>query len=65
LVFDAQKMILKSRELAKNNDYIIGYLNLLQRNIIGYKGFRLQMKAVNTDGTLDIIGNEAIESLYD
>lgn len=65
LVLDAKRMIMKARQLAKNNDFVIGYLNLLQRNIIGYNGYRLKMMAVNTDGTLDAVGNEIIQQLYD
>lgn len=61
---DSIQMILKSRELAKNNDFIIGYLNLLQRNIIGHNGFRLQLKARNSDGSIDVVGNDIIETLW-
>ena len=61
---DAIQMVLRSRELAKNNDFVSGYLNLMQRNVIGETGFKLQVQALNIDNSLDSIGNSTIERLW-
>lgn len=54
----------RSRELARNNEYAKQYLNLLKKNIVGKKGFSLQVKALDSVGNLDMSGNEAVEKAF-
>lgn len=54
----------RSRELVMDNDYAKNYIRILQRNVIGPKGIRLQAKARRPDGTLDASDNAAIESAW-
>lgn len=61
---DSTQMILRSRDLAKNNDFVTGYLNLITRNIVGADGFRLQVQGLKSDGTNDNIANSMIERLW-
>lgn len=58
---DMQKVVMRSRQLAKNNDNVTSYLNLMQRNIIGESGFRLQCRSKGAEGA-EI--NQQIESLW-
>lgn len=51
----------RSRDLARNDSYVARYLNLMISNIIGHNGIRLSLKARNTTGDLDIVGNRVIE----
>ena len=55
------KMRARSRDLARNNEYVRKYLDLLKSNVVG-SGFNLQVKAVDTVGRLDMSGNQAIEA---
>ena len=61
---DSIGMILKARDLAKNNDFVSGYLNTIVRNVIGSRGFRLQCNALNDDGSADQIANSLLEGLW-
>ncbi|MDD2365164.1 MAG: phage portal protein [Desulfuromonadaceae bacterium] len=54
----------RSRDLAENNDYIAGYLELLGNKVIGATGIRLQVKSRGGDGKLDREANNAIESAW-
>lgn len=54
----------RSRDLAENNDYVAGYLELLGNKIIGPKGIRLQVKSRGGDGQLDRDANNAIETAW-
>ena len=47
----------RSRDLVRNNQYAKRYMNLLKTNVIGGKGFGLQVKALDTVGNLDQAGN--------
>jgi lambda family phage portal protein len=51
----------RCRDLARNNEYARRYLHLVKTNVVGERGATLQVKALNTDGTLDAIGNSQIE----
>ena len=55
----------RSRDLERNNEYARRYLQLLQTNIVGESGFRLQLKGRNIDGTIDMAGNNIIEAAWD
>lgn len=54
----------RSRDLAENNDYVAGYLELLGNKIIGAKGIRLQVKSRGGDGKLDRDANATIEAAW-
>jgi len=54
----------RSRDLARNNEYAKRYLNLMKTNVVGDRGFSLQVKAVGGDGNLDQSGNDSVESAF-
>ena len=54
----------RSRDLARNNEYTKRYLSLLKTNVVGDRGFTLQVKALNSVGELDMTGNQAIEDAF-
>ena len=54
----------RSRTLVMDNDYAKNFIRIVQRNIIGPKGIRLQSKARRADGTLDQTDNAALESAW-
>jgi len=58
------RMRARSRDLARNNAYMRRYLQLLQSNVVGKKGFNYQSKAMGMDGGLDSAGNEMIEQAF-
>lgn len=58
---DMYSVVCRSRQLAKNNDNVTSYLNLMQRNIIGESGFRLQCRAKGENASEN---NAFIEQLW-
>lgn len=54
----------RSRDLARNNEYVKRYLELLKDNIVGHKGATLQVKALDPNGLLDNYGNSLIENAF-
>ena len=62
--FNLRKIRDRCREQARNNDYAKRYLQLMVTNVVGQNGIRIQSKARNEDGTLDIIGNQVIENAW-
>lgn len=40
----------RSRQLARDNDYFIGFLKKLEANVVGQNGLKLQVDAKNADG---------------
>lgn len=54
----------RSRDLARNNEYAKRYLSLLKNNVVGDRGFTLQVKAQDTGGQLDMMGNQEIEDAF-
>lgn len=54
----------RSEDLVKNNPYIAGYLLRETANVIGDKGFLLQVKTTFPDGTLDEFANTFIENKF-
>jgi lambda family phage portal protein len=54
----------RARDLARNNEYAKRYLTLLKNNVIGERGFTLQVKALTSDGKLDESGNQAVEERW-
>ena len=60
-----QKLVARSCEQCQNNPYAVKYLELLNSNVIGPMGMKLQAKARDTNGQLDIQANEALESAWE
>lgn len=58
------RMRARSRDLARNNEYVRRYLDLLKTNVVGERGFSLQVKALGLDGNLDQGGNQEIENAF-
>jgi lambda family phage portal protein len=54
----------RARALARDDVYVKRYLTLLKTNVVGEKGMTLQVKARNTDNSLDVIGNQIIEDAF-
>lgn len=54
----------RSRDLARNNEYAKRFLNLIKTNVVGEKGFTIQVRARNDDGSLDASGNVIIENAF-
>jgi len=59
-----KRMRSRSRDLARNNEYVKCYLDLMKTNVIGDKGMSLQVKALNSLGKLDQLGNQDIEMAW-
>lgn len=54
----------RSRWLSYNNDYVRRWLAMCETHIVGPHGFALQVRAQFPDGTLDEVGNSAVESAF-
>lgn len=54
----------RSRELARNNDYVRKFLKMCVANIIGPNGITLQNKARDPNGTQDKLANDIIEEAW-
>lgn len=54
----------RSRDLARNNEYARRYFDLMKTNIVGDRGFQLQVKALDSVGNLDKSGNDATEKAF-
>ena len=54
----------RSRELARDNEYAKRFLNLIRTNVVGEKGFTVQVRATNSDGGLDAAGNAILENAF-
>ncbi len=51
----------RSRELERDNDYVQKYFTLLDNNVLGAGGVGAQFKAVDRNGKLDALDNQAIK----
>ncbi len=54
----------RARELTRNNEYAKRYITLMKDNVVGERGFTLQVKARNIDGALDQDGNDRVEGAF-
>lgn len=54
-------LVARSREQLINNGYAKNFQRSCRRNIVGQKGFILQVRAVDENGTFDTVANKAIE----
>lgn len=57
-------LTLRARALAKNNEIVGSYINLMIRNVLGANGFTFAETAYNDDGTADKIANRVIETCW-
>lgn len=62
---DYQTMVRRARDLAQNNDFVTGYLENLERNVIGPDGFRLQSLARDASGAPDAARAAEIRELWE
>lgn len=51
-------LVLRTRELAKNNEFVAGFLENAERNIIGSEGFSLQSKAPEYNSVIEKLWRE-------
>lgn len=61
---DLSTLIVRCRDLAKNNEVFRSHLNNLEKSIIGQQGFRLQSLVKMDNNTLDENINNEIESAW-
>jgi lambda family phage portal protein len=54
----------RCRDLARNNEYAKRFLTLMKTNVVGERGFTLQVRARNQDGSIDVSGNDIIETAW-
>ncbi|MEW6612699.1 MAG: phage portal protein [Pseudomonadota bacterium] len=54
----------RSRGMARNNEWAIGYLIQLDDNVLGEAGIRLQMRLTRRDGTPDDDTNDRLEAAW-
>lgn len=50
-----------SRDLELNNDYMLKYLAAVVTNVVGSKGFSLQLQIKDNNGSLDTLANNLVE----
>jgi lambda family phage portal protein len=62
LRWELRTLIDRSRDLEENNEYISGFLRLVENNVLGSSPFALQMKVKEPDGRHDRIAEEIIEA---
>lgn len=61
---DLAKLIVRCRDLCKNNEIMRSHLNNFEKSIIGNKGFKLQSLVKNVDGILDEKINQELEAAW-
>jgi lambda family phage portal protein len=64
LRLDLRGLIAHSRIQAQNNDFMKAFLSMCRRHIVGPAGIRLQMRARQPDGTLDVAANRKVEDAW-
>lgn len=55
-------LTLRARALAKNNQTVNSYINLMLRSVLGANGFTLNCTAYNDDGSSDMVANDIIQN---
>lgn len=53
-------LIDRARDLERNNEYVVRYLNLIDNNVLGAGGVAVQSKATDPSGKLDDLANRVI-----
>ena len=61
---DLRKLKDRCRDLARNNEFVRRYINLMKTNVIGSHGIQLQVRAKDPTGNLDYVANNIIESRW-
>lgn len=61
---DLDRLIARSREMARNNDYAKRFLTLVAQNVVGPRGFILQSRVEERPGIPDSLANSAIEGAF-
>lgn len=61
---DYLALVLRCREMYKNNETVNSYVNLMIRSILGNQGFILNVTSYNEDGTSDLIANQIIQDFW-
>lgn len=61
---DLKQLIVRSRDLAKNNEIFRSHLNNMEKSIIGRQGFRLQSLIKTIDGKLDEQLNQEVQRVW-
>lgn len=61
---DLDRLRMRARDLAKNNDYARKFLRMVARNLAGPKGFILQARVEDGPAKPDRLANDAIESAF-
>ncbi|HEY0545310.1 MAG TPA: phage portal protein [Pyrinomonadaceae bacterium] len=54
----------RSRDLARNNDYVKKFLSMVRNNVAGPTGMKLQVRARDKNGELDQVLNRTIETAW-
>lgn len=61
---DLDRLRARSRELARNNEYIKSWLRAVRRNVVGPMGPTLQVRVTDPDGKQDRFANQTIEAAW-
>lgn len=64
LLRDLRNLRARSRFMAENDTYIKRWLQLLETNVVGPQGVRLQCQAKETDGSPDTWANDTLEQAF-
>lgn len=64
LRWQLRALIDRSRDLEQNNEYVSGFLRLVEHNILGAKPFTLQMKVLEGDGRHDRNAEQLLEQAW-
>lgn len=54
----------RSRDLERNNEWVRGFLRILENNVLGERGITLQMRVRDQSGALDEAANRMIEAAW-
>jgi lambda family phage portal protein len=61
---DLDRLRARSRDLARNNEYIKSWLRAVRRNVVGPSGPVLQCRVADLGGTPDTLANQVIEAAW-
>jgi len=61
---DLETLRARARQLERDNDYIRRYFKVLENNVLGAGGIKLQAKAKDEDGSFDTAANAKVEAAW-
>ena len=61
---DLDALRMRGRDLVKNNDYAKKFVGMVQNNVVGPDGFRLQVRIEDRPGVPDRLASAAIEAAW-